>query len=51
VDQAYSAAHDGGINWADPALGIEWPVASTDAILSAKDRALPPLSDLAPMFD
>lgn len=50
VDQIYSAAHDGGINWADPALGIDWPVDSTEAILSAKDRALPMLSDLGPIF-
>src|SRR5690348_4062077 len=25
VDQIYSAAHDGGVNWADPELAIEWP--------------------------
>jgi dTDP-4-dehydrorhamnose 3,5-epimerase len=50
VDQPYSAAHDGGINWADSQLGIEWPVASAEAILSDKDRALPILADLAPIF-
>jgi dTDP-4-dehydrorhamnose 3,5-epimerase len=46
VDQVYSAAHDGGVNWADPALGIVWPVASAEAILSEKDRVLPMLADL-----
>lgn len=50
VDQVYSAAHDGGVNWADPALGIEWPVAAADAILSEKDRGLPTLADLALVF-
>src|SRR5450631_4781965 len=51
VDQVYSAAHDGGVNWADSQLGIEWPVASAEAILSEKDRALPMLADLAPVFE
>jgi dTDP-4-dehydrorhamnose 3,5-epimerase len=51
VDQVYSAAHDGGINWADPALGIQWPVASAEATLSDKDRALPMLADLSSIFE
>jgi dTDP-4-dehydrorhamnose 3,5-epimerase len=51
VDQVYSAAHDGGINWADSRLGIEWPVAPAEAILSDKDRRLPMLADLAPVFE
>ncbi len=51
VDQVYSAAHDGGVNWADSELGIEWPVASAEAILSEKDRGLPMLADLAPVFE
>ena len=50
VDQVYSAAHDGGINWADPGLGIEWPVGPAEAILSEKDRVLPMLADLDPVF-
>jgi len=29
-------------------LGIEWPVASAEAILSERDRGLPMLADLAP---
>lgn len=33
-----------GVIWNDPALGIEWPVASP--VLSAKDAALPRLADL-----
>jgi len=48
VDQVYSAAHDSGVNWADPELGIEWPIAAAEAILSEKDRGLPMLDDLAP---
>ena len=51
VDQVYSAAHDGGVNWADPQLRIEWPVASAEATLSEKDRGLPMLADLTPVFE
>jgi dTDP-4-dehydrorhamnose 3,5-epimerase len=51
VDQFFSAAHDGGVNWADSGLGIEWPVAPAEAILSDKDRRLPMLADLAPIFE
>jgi dTDP-4-dehydrorhamnose 3,5-epimerase len=51
VDRVYSAAHDGGINWADPKLAIEWPVAAAEAILSDKDRGLPMLADLTSIFE
>jgi dTDP-4-dehydrorhamnose 3,5-epimerase len=51
VDQIYSAAHDGGVNWADCGLGIGWPVSSAHAILSEKDRELPMLADLGPVFE
>jgi dTDP-4-dehydrorhamnose 3,5-epimerase len=51
VDQIYSAAHDAGINWADSALGIKWPIASAEAILSEKDRRLPMLADIAVIFE
>jgi dTDP-4-dehydrorhamnose 3,5-epimerase len=51
VDQVYSAAHEGGVHWADPGLGIEWPLVPREAILSDKDRALPMLADLPPIFE
>jgi dTDP-4-dehydrorhamnose 3,5-epimerase len=51
VDQIYSAAHDAGVNWADPGLAIEWPVAAATPILSEKDRRLPMLADLPPIFE
>jgi dTDP-4-dehydrorhamnose 3,5-epimerase len=51
VDQVYSPSHDGGVNWADPRLAIDWPVAAADAILSEKDRGLPMLDQLAPIFE
>jgi len=40
----YSPAHERGIRWNDPDLGIEWPV--SDPILSEKDARFPFLKDL-----
>jgi dTDP-4-dehydrorhamnose 3,5-epimerase len=51
VDSVYSPNHDRGINWADPDLGIAWPVRESDAVMSDKDRALPRLRDLPSYFD
>jgi dTDP-4-dehydrorhamnose 3,5-epimerase len=47
----YAPAHDHGIFWADPDLDIDWGIgAETEAILSAKDLALPRLGDAQPLF-
>lgn len=43
VDEYYSPAHDRGILWSDPALGIDWP--SNRPILSEKDQKHPLLND------
>ena len=51
VDALYSAEHERGIVWSDPALGIAWPISHDAAILSAKDAVLPPLRDLTVYFD
>jgi dTDP-4-dehydrorhamnose 3,5-epimerase len=51
VDAVYSAEHERGIAWSDPALAIPWPVGADAAILSAKDTALPRLRDLPVYFD
>lgn len=50
VDARYSREHDGGILWNDPDLGIEWPIAEQDAVLSDKDRLLPRLKDFVSPF-
>jgi len=47
VTDYYSPAHDRGLLWNDPALGIAWPVAAEAAHLSDKDRRQPRLSELA----
>lgn len=51
VTAPYSAPHDHGLLWNDPALGIEWPVEGESALLSAKDNAQPCLAELKPWFD
>jgi dTDP-4-dehydrorhamnose 3,5-epimerase len=40
-DNFYSKAHEGGIIFNDPALGIDWKIDLEEAILSEKDRLLP----------
>ena len=44
-------SHDHGVAWDDPALGIQWPVAPSEAVLSDKDRQHPVLADLPLYFD
>jgi dTDP-4-dehydrorhamnose 3,5-epimerase len=50
ITSPYSPAHDAGIHWADPALGIAWPVDERSAVLSDKDRKLPRLDPAHPPF-
>lgn len=40
----YDPTDEGGFHWADPAVGITWPV--TDPLLSPKDAAAPSLLSL-----
>jgi len=50
VDHYYSPAHDRGIRWNDPRLGIAWPISGAEAELSEKDRKLPLLAELGHVF-
>lgn len=50
VSNSYSPEHDKGLLWNDPALGIDWPVAETEALLSDKDRRHPRLAELPGYF-
>jgi dTDP-4-dehydrorhamnose 3,5-epimerase len=51
VDNVYSADHDRGVHWADASLGIKWPIAAAEAILSERDLGLPDFRDLPTYFD
>jgi len=50
VSAYYSAAHDRGLAFDDPALAIAWPVAAAKATLSGKDRTHPKLAELSACF-
>lgn len=45
VDAYYSGEHDRSISYADPEIGIDWPVLTEDLTLSDKDRRAPLLRD------
>ena len=50
VSGYYAAAHEGGIRWDDPDVGVAWPIDSGDIILSDKDRRLPLLKEVDSPF-
>jgi dTDP-4-dehydrorhamnose 3,5-epimerase len=51
VTAPYSAAHDFGLAFDDPALGIAWPAPPDGPALSEKDRRHPKLAELPAYFD
>lgn len=50
VSAYYSAEHDKGLLWNDPALGISWPISAANARLSEKDKVQPRLAELPAYF-
>jgi len=50
VSKPYDPNHDFGVAWNDPAIGIEWPLPASGAILSDKDARLPMLSNFVSPF-
>lgn len=50
VTDYYSQAHDAGVRWNDPSLGIAWPFAESEAHLSNKDTTAPLLSEIGVQF-
>jgi dTDP-4-dehydrorhamnose 3,5-epimerase len=47
----YSAAHDRGVAWDDPGIGIVWPSPPGGPVLSDKDRKWPRLKDAPDLFE
>lgn len=45
VTELYSPAHERGVRWDDPALGIVWPALDRPYQLSDRDRQYPVLAD------
>ena len=50
VSNYFAPEHDKGLLWNDPALGIEWPLPDTKAVLSDKDRVQPSLAEFVSPF-
>ena len=50
VDGFYAPACDAGLRWDDPTIGITWPIAKSEAVLSEKDGKLPPFEGFASPF-
>jgi dTDP-4-dehydrorhamnose 3,5-epimerase len=50
VTAFYAPEHDRGIRWDDPALGIDWGIGASDAILSDRDRKHPLLAEATELF-
>ena len=51
VTNYYSRAHDFGVAWNDPDIGIKWPVGEASAVLSEKDKVQPWLREIGRIFD
>jgi dTDP-4-dehydrorhamnose 3,5-epimerase len=51
VSAHFSAEHDRGIAYNDPALGIDWPVPPNGLTLSDRDLRWPVLADASALFD
>lgn len=47
VTAYYSAAHECGIRWDDPEIGIAWPAVADASTLSENDKVQPMLAELA----
>ena len=50
VTNFYSPAHDRGIRWNDPEVGISWGIEEAAAVLSGKDKLHPALRDAVDLF-
>ncbi len=45
VDNVYDPSSEVSLNYADPTIGIKWPVSENELILSDKDKVAPLLSE------
>ena len=51
VSDYYAPQHEIGIRWDDPDIGVPWPMASADLILSDRDRRHPLLKEFSSPFE
>jgi len=50
ADGFYSPECDAGLTWNDPMIGITWPIAPEEAMMSDKDKRLPGFADFVSPF-
>jgi dTDP-4-dehydrorhamnose 3,5-epimerase len=50
-DAYYDPALEGGIHYADPEIGVEWPTEALSFVVSDRDASLPKLSEVVTPFD
>jgi dTDP-4-dehydrorhamnose 3,5-epimerase len=50
VTDYYAPASEAGLLWSDPALGIDWPLGTDQAVINARDAAWPTLALLDSPF-
>ena len=50
VTGEYDRSAERGVIWNDPDLRVSWPISESEAILSEKDRKLPPLASCPVWF-
>ena len=51
VTNYYAPAHDKGVIWNDPDLGIDWSISADEVVLSDKDKKQPRFAELEAWFD
>lgn len=51
VTDVYAPDCDGGLLWSDATIGIDWPLPISGAVLSDKDKLLPPLAEFDSPFE
>lgn len=51
VTDFYAPECERGLRWDDPALGIAWPVAPSQAVVHPRDSAWPTLASLVDLFE
>jgi dTDP-4-dehydrorhamnose 3,5-epimerase len=51
VSNYYSPESERGLFWADPELGIKWPITLAEAVVSERDSRFPRFRDLRDLFD
>lgn len=50
VSDFYSREHEGGVAWDDLQIGVDWGVSPDSVSMVDRDRQLPRLADLEPVF-